>query len=116
MPRWLFWAVAVLLLAPTGLFAIDNSHLVPVYLWPFFESFSFPLSGVLYAALLLGFGIGAFVHWLHDKPKRQRLRDLADQNGDLLRQVAELKRDQAAARAKPVTSGGATDLAATAGR
>jgi len=115
MPRWLFWVIAVVVLAPAGLFAINNSGSVPIDLWPFLSPFNLPLSGAIYVALVLGFAGGVFVHWVHDRHRRQRTRNLQDSNDDLARQIGELRRDQAAAQARQMQSGGSTDLTPLAG-
>jgi uncharacterized integral membrane protein len=115
MPRWLFWVMAVLLLVPAALFAIKNSGLVPIDLWPFLSPFSLPLSGVIYIALVLGFIVGVFVHWVHDRHRRQRTRDLQDHADVLTRQIGELRRDQAAAQARIMQSASATDLTTLTG-
>src|SRR5262245_7439782 len=104
MPRWLFWVIAALLLLPAALFAIKNSGSVPIDLWPFLAPFSLPLSGVIYIVLVLGFVAGVFVHWVHDRHRRQRTRDLQDHADTLTRQIGELRRDQAAAQARQMQS------------
>lgn len=106
MPRWLFWVIAALVLVPAGLFAIRNSSAVTIDLWPFLSPFNLPLSGAIYVALVLGFIGGVFVHWVHDRHRRQRTRDLQDQNDALAHQIGELRRDQAAAQARQMGSGG----------
>lgn len=108
MPRWLFWVIAVLVLAPAGLFAIKNSGAVPIDLWPLLSPFNLPLSGAIYVALVIGFTGGVFVHWVHDRHRRQRTRELHDQNDALARQVGELRRDQAAAQARQTGADGSS--------
>lgn len=115
MPRWLFWVIAVLVLAPAGLFAIKNSGTVPIDLWPFLSPFKLPLSGAIYIALVIGFIGGVFVHWVHDRPRRQRTRELYDQNDALARQIGELRRDQAAAQARQTGADGAAGLTTLTG-
>lgn len=110
MPWWLFWVIAVLVLAPAGLFAIKNSGSVTIDLWPFLSPFNLPLSGAIYVALVLGFAGGVFVHWVHDRHRRQRTRDLQDHNDALARQIGELRRDQAAAQARQMQAGDTTSL------
>jgi len=114
MPRWLFWVIAALLLLPAALFALKNSGSVPIDLWPFLAPFRLPLSGVIYIVLVLGFVGGVFVHWVHDRHRRQRTRDLQDHADVLTRQIGELRRDQAAAQARQMQSA-STDLTSLTG-
>lgn len=95
MKRILHWLILGPLFVIAILFAIGNVTPVSIGLWPLAGYLQAPLSFIVLFFLAIGFFAGAIVAWFGGSRRRQRNRELAEQNAGLVRQIEELKRDQA---------------------
>ena len=103
MKRLGWWIAFAVLTAAAILFTVFNlvATEVDLGLW----SGTVPLFAVVLASLLLGFMAGLCVAWGAGHRRRRQLRAHADRNAALLRQIDELRRDQAAQPHKVIDSG-----------
>jgi len=93
MKRLGWWIAFAVLTAAAILFTVFNlgATEVDLGLW----SGTVPLFAVVLASLLVGFLTGLCVAWGAGHRRRRQLRAHADRNAALLRQIDELRRDQA---------------------
>ena len=62
--KLLFWIFVALVATVLALFAVSNRAAVSLGLWPLPFILELPLYLVILAALLIGFGAGAFAAWV----------------------------------------------------
>ena len=91
-------------------FAIDNGAPMTISLWPLPWQATLPGFIALFAALVVGFLVGAVAAWLSGARTRKRARDLAETARAQAHQIAEQERRYAASRAAP--SAGSTSTTA----
>ena len=103
MKRLGWWIAFAVLTAAAILFTVFNltATEIDLGLW----SGTVPLFAVVLASLLLGFMAGLCVAWGVGHRRRRQLRAHADRNAALLRQIDELRRDQAAQPHKVIDTG-----------
>ena len=103
MKRLGWWIAFAVLTAAAILFTVFNltATEIDLGLW----SGTVPLFAVVLASLLLGFMAGVCVAWGVGHRRRRQLREHADRNAALLRQIDELRRDQAAQPHKVIDTG-----------
>ena len=103
MKRLGWWIAFAVLTAAAILFTVFNltATAIDLGLW----SGTVPLFAVVLASLLLGFMAGLCVAWGVGHRRRRQLRAHADRNAALLRQIDELRRDQAAQPHKVIDTG-----------
>jgi uncharacterized integral membrane protein len=103
MKRLGWWIAFAVLTAAAVLFTVFNlaATAIDLGLW----SGTIPIFVVVLASLLIGFMAGVFVAWGAGHRRRRQLREHADRNAALLRQIDELRRDQAAQSHKLIDSG-----------
>ena len=103
MKRLGWWIAFALLTAVVVLFTVFNlgaAH-IDLGLW----SGPVPVFAVVLACLLVGFVSGVCVAWGAGHRRRRQLREHAHRNAALLRQIDELRRDQAAQPHKVIDTG-----------
>jgi uncharacterized integral membrane protein len=103
MKRLGWWLAFAVLTAAAVLFTVFNlaATEIDLGLW----SGAVPIFVVVLASLLVGFIAGICVAWGAGHRRRRQLREHADRNAALLRQIDELRRDQAAQSHKLIDSG-----------
>ena len=85
-----------------GAFTASNLQFVTVTLWPFEFGYEMPLALIVYAALMIGFAIGAIAAWigagrvrnarrLAEAQKRAQARKIQDLKSQLEEQAKALK-------------------------
>jgi lipopolysaccharide assembly protein A len=92
--RIAYWVVVPVVGAVCVAFAISNRAGVTLALWPLPFAVALPLYLLVFAALVVGFAVGAVAAWLGGRHKRRRLRRCR-------RRVAALESELAAAQAPP---------------
>ena len=100
MKRLVSWIVMAPITLLVIVFTIENLQDVDIGLWPLEEKRAVPLYLIVLLCILLGFIAGGVVAWISGGRRRRRARELADRHALLLRQIEELRRDQAAAQAR----------------
>lgn len=88
--------LAVIFAVAVTLFAVSNRNPVTIELWPLPYRISIDLYAAILLGVLVGFIAGIIGAWLAGGTKRRELRDTK-------RQVRDLERDLAAAKAKTET-------------
>jgi uncharacterized integral membrane protein len=103
MKRVAWWVAFVVLTVAAVLFTAFNrgTAAIDLGLW----SGTVPVFAVVLASLLVGFVAGICVAWGVGHRRRRQLREHASRNAALLRQIDELRRDQAAQSHKIVEAG-----------
>jgi uncharacterized integral membrane protein len=103
MKRLGWWVAFAVLTAAAILFTVFNlaATQIDLGLW----SGTVPLFAVVLASLLIGFVAGICVAWGAGHRRRRQLRAQADRNAALLRQIDELRREQAAQSPRVIDSG-----------
>ena len=100
MKRLLSWIVMTPITAVVIVFTAENLQDVEIGLWPFAGKWAIPLYLVVLLCILFGFIAGGVVAWISGGRRRRRAREMANRNAMLLRQIEELRREQAAAQAR----------------
>ena len=93
------YIVGLVLMVVLVVFAIDNGAPMTISLWPLPWQATLPGFIALFAALVVGFLVGAVAAWLSGAKTRKRARDLAETNRAQSHQIAEQERRYAASRA-----------------
>jgi len=103
MKRFGWWIAFAVLTAAAILFTVFNlaATEIDLGLW----SGAVPVFAVVLASLLVGFVAGICVAWGAGRGKRRQLREHAHKHAALLRQVDELRRDQAVQPHKVIDTG-----------
>jgi len=103
MKRFGWWIAFAVLTAAAILFTVFNlaATEIDLGLW----SGAVPVFAVVLASLLVGFVAGVFVAWAAGHGWRRQLREHSHRNAALLRQIDELRRDQAAQPQKVIDTG-----------
>jgi uncharacterized integral membrane protein len=103
MKRIGWWIAFAVLTAAAVLFTVFNlaATEIDLGLW----SGAVPVFAVVLASLLVGFVAGVCVAWAAGHRGRRQLRAHAQRSAALLRQVDELRRDQAAQPHKVIDTG-----------
>jgi uncharacterized integral membrane protein len=103
MKRLGWWVAFAVLTAAAILFTVFNlaATQIDLGLW----SGTVPLFAVVLASLLIGFVAGICVAWGAGHRRRRQLRAQTDRNAALLRQIDELRREQAAQSPRVIDSG-----------
>jgi len=103
MKRVAWWVAFAVLTAAAILFTVLNrgTAAIDLGLW----SGTVPVFAVVLASLLAGFLAGICVAWGVGHRRRRQLREHASRNAALLRQIDELRRDQAAQPHKIIEAG-----------
>lgn len=86
------WLITIPLGALVVLFAVSNTQLVRLGLWPFDMTVELPLSVAVLAVSAVAFLLGAFVVWTAGLPTRMRARRLENSATALRGEVDELRR------------------------
>jgi len=100
MKRLLSWIVMAPITAVVIVFTAENLQEVEVGVWPLAGKVTVPLYLVALLCILFGFIAGGVVAWISGGRRRKRAREMANRNALLLRQIEELRREQAAAQAR----------------
>lgn len=103
MKRLAWWVTFAVLTVAAVLFTAFNRGAAAIDLG--FWSGTVPLFAVVLASLLVGFVAGICVAWGVGHRRRRQLREHASRNAALLRQIDELRHDQAAQSHKVVEAG-----------
>jgi uncharacterized integral membrane protein len=113
MKRLGWWIAFAVLTAAAILFTVFNrgAAQIDLGLW----SGVAPVFAVVLASLLGGFIAGVCVAWGVGHRRRRQLREHANRNAALLRQIDELRRDQAAQPHKVIETGQANRSKLVAG-
>ena len=93
------WLVTLPLAALLVLFAVSNTAVVTLGLWPFDRTVELPLSVAVLGVSAVAFLFGAIVVWTAGLPVRMRARRLANTADALRAEVDELKKSLARAPA-----------------
>jgi uncharacterized integral membrane protein len=93
------YIVGLALMVVLVVFAIDNGAPMTISLWPLPWQATLPGFIALFAALVVGFLVGAVAAWLSGGKSRKRARDLAETARAQAHQIAEQERRYAASRA-----------------
>jgi putative membrane protein len=116
--RYLFWIIALPILALAGAFAAANHAAVTLSLWPLPYDMAMPTYVVVLGAFALGFLLAALWMWLSGLPvrfARRRLareeRKLEDENHRLREELDDVRaraahRDDADAARRLIVAGG----------
>ena len=96
--RFIYWIIAVPLLAFAGALAAANPEPVALRLWPFPYELQTPLYAAVLGAFLVGFLIAALWFWLAGLPVRLERRRLARHQRELETETRRLREELAAAR------------------
>lgn len=91
------WLVTLPLAALLVLFAVSNTAVVSLGLWPFDQTVELPLSVAVLGVSAVAFLFGAIVVWMAGLPLRMRARRLANTADALRAEVDELKKSLARA-------------------
>jgi putative membrane protein len=86
------WLVTIPLAALLVLFAVSNTEVVRLKLWPFDHTADLPLSVAVLGVAAVAFLFGAFVVWTAALPVRLRARRLESTTAALRAEVDELRR------------------------
>jgi uncharacterized integral membrane protein len=82
-------------------FAVTNHKTAEVSLWPvLMEPVAFPIYGVAFIGLFIGFLMGGFVSWIQNGRSRRRVRELHRQSESDQRQIAVLRDRLASSEAR----------------
>ena len=119
--RHLTWIITLPLLILFVVFAVANRTAVDVNLWPLDIRVSLPLFLTVLASLFVGFVVGGAVSWLSGHRTRERARRARFEIDSLNRDLLDVKRQLARARAeteqaRSMESTGADDVALLSGR
>ena len=90
--RFLFWLLALPLLAAIAAFAVTNRVPVALELWPLPFVVTVPAFLVILVALALGMGIGAAAAWLSAGMRRREMRRRGRRIDALETEVQTLRR------------------------
>jgi len=103
MKRFGWWIAFAVLTAAAILLTVLNSAATEIHLglW----SGAVPVFAVVLASLFVGFVAGVCVAWGAGHRRRRQLREHAHRNAALLRQIDDLRRDQAAQSHKVIDTG-----------
>src|SRR5262245_2312274 len=103
MKRLGWWLAFAVLTTAAVLFTVFNlaATEIDLGLW----SGPVPVLAVVLASLLVGFVAGVCVAWGAGQGRRRQLREHSQRNAALLRQIDELRRDQAVQLHKGVDTG-----------
>lgn len=93
------WLVTLPLAALLVLFAVSNTAVVRLGLWPFDQTVELPLSVAVLGVSAVAFLFGAIVVWTAGLPVRMRARRLQNSAEALRAEVDELKKSLARAPA-----------------
>jgi lipopolysaccharide assembly protein A len=72
--RLVYWVLIAAAAAICAAFAISNRPVVSLALWPLPFAIALPLYLLVFAALLIGFVLGAITAWLGGRHRRRELR------------------------------------------
>jgi len=72
--RIIYWVLIAAVAAVCAAFAISNRPVVSLALWPLPFAIDLPLYLLVFAALLIGFVVGAVAAWLGGRHRRRELR------------------------------------------
>jgi uncharacterized integral membrane protein len=82
-------------------FAVTNHNTTELSLWPvLMEPVDFPIYGVAFVGLFIGFLIGGFVSWIQNGQSRRRVRELQRQSESDQREIAVLRDRLASSEAR----------------
>jgi len=95
--RFVYWIIAVPVLAFVGAFAAANPEPVALRLWPFPYELQTPVYAAVLGAFLVGFLIAALWFWLAGVPVRLERRRLARHQRELETETRRLREELAAA-------------------
>ena len=103
MKRFGWWLAFAVLTAAAILFTVSNRGTagIDLGLW----AGTVPVFAVVLASLLVGFFAGICVAWGAGHRRRRQLRKHGQRNAALLRQIDELRRDQAAQPHRVIETG-----------
>ncbi len=87
----LFLIVTVILSLPLVLFALSNTQIVRLGLWPLDYGLELHLSVAILGAMAIAFLLGALVVWLSALPRRRRARRAENLVRLLEAQIEDLK-------------------------
>jgi len=96
--RFVYWIIAVPVLAFAGAFAAANPEPVALRLWPFPYEIQTPIYAAVLGAFLVGFLIAALWFWLAGLPVRLARRRLARHERELETETSRLREELTAAR------------------
>jgi uncharacterized integral membrane protein len=105
--RIVYWVLVAAAAAVCAAFAISNRLVVSLALWPLPFAIDLPLYLLVFAALLIGFVVGAIAAWLGGRHRRRELRRSRRRIGALEGELAasQPQRGHAAVSAGPASSG-----------
>lgn len=106
--RFVYWIIAVPMLAFAGALAAANPEPVALRLWPLPYELQTPLYAAVLGAFLIGFLIAALWFWLGGLPVRLERRRLARHQRELETETRRLREELAAARPRAGTPGAST--------
>jgi uncharacterized integral membrane protein len=86
------WLITLPLAALLVLFAVSNTEVVRLKLWPFDHTADLPLSVAVLGVSAVAFLFGATVAWLAGLPARMKARRLENTANALRAEVEELKK------------------------
>jgi uncharacterized integral membrane protein len=118
--RALYWLTVIPLFLVVIVFAVTNHDMTELSLWPvLMEPVAFPIYGVAFIGLFIGFLIGGFVSWIQNGRSRRRVRELQRQSESDQREIAVLRDRLASSEARerqatipaPVAPAAAVELA-----
>lgn len=89
--RALYWLTVIPLFFVVIVFAVTNHETAQVNLWPVMEPVPFPIYGIAFIGLFVGFLIGGFVSWMQNGRSRRRVRELQRQLESDQREIALLR-------------------------
>jgi uncharacterized integral membrane protein len=102
-----YWVLIAVAAAICAAFAISNRAVVSLALWPLPFAIDLPLYLLVFAALLMGFVVGAITAWLGGRHRRRELRRSRRRIGALEGEVAasQPRRGNIAVSAGPAPAG-----------
>jgi hypothetical protein len=95
--RFLFWIIALPVLAFAGAFAAANPGPITLKLWPFPLEIALPVYAAVLGPFFAGFLLAAIWFWLKSLPGRLARRRLARHEQQLEEETRRLKDELAAA-------------------
>lgn len=114
--RFVYWIIAVPVLAFAGAFAAANPEPVALRLWPFPYELQTPVYAAVLGAFLFGFLIAALWFWFAVLPVRLERRRLARHERELENETRHLRQELAAAAHERTAGNGTAPGPDTAAR
>ncbi len=99
--RAISWFVMLPVAVAVVTFAVANRERVDVSFWPAPLTLNLPLFSVVLLVLIVGFVLGALVHWLTTGSPRRRARENARRAEAAERELERLRRQMANAGESP---------------